>query len=71
MSVGVVTGTGVAASAEIRHSAIRCGLDFLPALKTWAPTTTNNKAELEESSCEGAVKRLTEHMTAERPHIII
>ena len=59
-SVGVMIGTGIAASAEIRPSAIPCGLDFLPALKDGAPTTTNNRVELEERRCEGAVKRLTE-----------
>ena len=59
MSVGVVTGIGISVSAEIRHSAIRCGLDFLPVLKGWAPTATNNKAEPKERCCEGAVKRLT------------
>ena len=71
MSVGVVTGTGISASAEVRRSAIPCGLDLLPALKDGAPTTTNNKMELEEHCCEGAVKRLTEHIITKRPHTII
>ena len=60
MSVGVVTGTGISASAEVRPSAIRCGLDLIPVLKCGVPITTNNKVELEERHCEGAVKRLTE-----------